>query len=263
MVPTLLLIALTLASAPPERDALSRAREFYNLRQYDAAIKASEEARRVAAAADEASLILGRSHLERFRDGGEALDLVAGRAALMRVDPAKLSPRDSVELIIGLGETLYFDGQFGAAAELFDTALVTPGRIENAGRDGLLDWWADSLERYAATGPTREGVYVRMLRRMEEETQRDTRSLSASYWLVVAAHGVGDLDRAWDVAIAAWVKTSQASPRALELRADLDRYVNQVLIPERAKRTPAAEEAARASALRAEWEGLKQQWSGP
>jgi hypothetical protein len=79
---------------------------------------------------------------------------------------------------------------------------------------------------------------------------------------VVAAHGVGDLDRAWDVAIAAWVKTSQASPRAAELRTDLDRYVNQVLIPERAKRTPPAEEAARANLLRAEWEALKQQWSG-
>ena len=39
--------------------------------------------------------------------------------------------------------------------------------------------------------------------------------------------------------------------------------MNQVIIPERAKRTPPAEEAARTNALRAEWEALKQQWSSP
>ena len=147
MGPTVLLIALTLASMAPERDAVARARELYNLHQYDAAIKAADEARRGAGSADEATLILGRAYLERFRGGGDAMDLAEARAALMRVDPAKLSPRDSVELVIGLGETLYFDGQFGAAAELFDVALATPGRIEGGGRDGLLDWWADSLER--------------------------------------------------------------------------------------------------------------------
>jgi hypothetical protein len=263
MGPTVLLMGLALTSMAPEKDPLSRARELYNLHQYDAAIKAADEARRAPGAGDLASLILGRAYLERFRANRDEMDLGDARAALMRVDPAKLSPRDSVELVIGLGETLYFDGQFGAAAELFDLALAAPGRIEGGGRDGLLDWWADALERYAATGPSRESAYARMLRRMEEEAQRDTRSLAASYWLVVATHGVGDLDRAWDTAIAGWVKAPQANARAVELRADLDRYVNQIIIPERAKRTPPGEEIARANALRAEWEALKQQWSAP
>ena len=263
MGPTVVLMALTLASMAVERDAVSRARELYNLHQYDAAIKAADEARRGPGSADVASLIIGRAYLERFRGNSDAMDLTEARVALMRVDPSRLSPRDSVELVIGLGETLYFDGQFGAAAELFDVALSTPGRVEGGGRDGLLDWWADSLDRYAATGPSRESVYARMLHRMEEEVQRDTRSMAASYWLVVAVHGVGDLDRAWDAAIAAWVKAPHANPRAVELRADLDRYVNQIIIPERAKRTPPAEESARTNVLRAEWEALKQQWSGP
>jgi hypothetical protein len=255
---------LTLAVLAPERDALSRAREFYNLRQYDAAIKAAEEARRVPAAMDVASLILGRAYLERFRDRRDAMDLTEARAALMRVNPAKLSSRDSVELVIGLGETLYFDGQFGAAAELFEVALATPGGVEGGARDGLLDWWADSLDRHAAAGAsTRESAYRRMLHRTEEETQREPRSIAASYWLVVAAHGVGDSDRAWDAAIAAWVRAPDVSARAIELRADLDRYVNQVIIPERARRPTPAEEAARGSALRAEWEALKQQWRTP
>jgi len=260
---TVVLFALMLGSMPPERDAVARARELYNLRQYDAAIKAADEAQRGAAAADEARLILGRAYLERFRGGRDPMDLTDARSALMRVDPAKLSRRDGVELVIGLGETLYFDGQFGAAAELFDVALAAPGQVDGDGRDGLLDWWADSLERYAASGPAREAIHARMLRRMEEEAQRDTRSMAASYWLVVAAHGVGDLDRAWDAAIAAWVKTPHTTPRAIELRADLDRYVNQIIIPERAKRTPPTEEAARTIALRVEWQALKDQWSSP
>jgi hypothetical protein len=259
---TVLLFAMAMASTPPERDAISRARELYNLHEYDAAIKAADEARRTPSAVDEAGLILGRAHLERFRAVSDPKDLSEGRTALMRVNPAKLSQRDSVELIIGLGETLYFDGQYGAAAELFDVALASPGQ-HDGGRDGLLDWWADSLERYAATGPSRESVHARMLRRMEEEAQRDTRSMAAPYWLVVAAHGVGDLDRAWDAAIAAWVKSPHTSPRAVELRADLDRYVNQIIIPERAKQTPPSEEAARLNALRGEWEALKEQWSIP
>jgi tetratricopeptide (TPR) repeat protein len=261
---TVLLVVLALGPAVQERDALLRARELYNLHQYDAAIKAADEARLVPATADVARVILGRAHLERFRAGRDPADLAGARAALLRVDSAKLSPRDSLELIIGLGETLYFDGQFGAAAELFDIALAAQTPADSLGRDDLLDWWADSLDRYAFTGPSRTGVYGRMLRRMEHEVQRDTRSIAASYWLVVAVHGVGDLDRSWDAAIAAWVKAPAAHPRAVELRADLDRYVTEIIIPERARMSaPAEEEATRLAALRTEWEALKVQWSSP
>jgi tetratricopeptide (TPR) repeat protein len=260
MVSIVLLMALALGAKGPEGNALVRARELYNLHQYDAAIQAAEEARRVSAGAlDEATLILGRAYLERYRVGQSPTDLADARGALMRVDPSKLMPRDGVELVIGLGETLYFDGQFGAAAELFDGALAAPIALESD-RDFLLDWWADSLERYAAAGPSREAVYTRMLRRMEDESQRNLRSIAASYWLVVAAHGVGDLERAWNAAVAAWVKAVHGSPRAATLRVDLDRYVSEIIIPERARQTPPGEEAARTEALRAEWESMKQQW---
>src|SRR4051795_4488618 len=105
---TVLLVAMALGPAVQERDALLRARELYNLHQYDAAIKAADEARLVPATADVARVILGRAHLERFRIGRDPADLAGARAALLRVDPARLSTRDSLELIIGLGETLYF-----------------------------------------------------------------------------------------------------------------------------------------------------------
>src|ERR1700681_3841778 len=99
-----LLMGLSLALMAPEKDALTRARELYNAHQYDAAIKAADEARRGTGSVDTATLILGRSYLERFRGGRDAMDLTEARSALMRVDPMRLAPRDSVELVIGLGE---------------------------------------------------------------------------------------------------------------------------------------------------------------
>src|SRR5579862_3067662 len=263
MSPSLLLLAVMLASSPAERDALARARDLYNRHMYDAAIKAAEDARRTPAVADAATVVLARAHLERFRDTHSVADLNDARSALLRVDATKLSPRDHVEMMIGFGETLYFDGQFGAAAELFDTALTAPDRIDGAARDRLLDWWADSLDKHPGAGAARDATYARMLHRMEEEAQRDPYSMVASYWLGVASRGVGDVDRAWNAAIAGWVRATSANPRAAELRADLDRYVNQVIIPERARRPPLNEDPARAETLRSEWSALKELWVNP
>jgi tetratricopeptide (TPR) repeat protein len=259
----LLLLALMLAAPPSDRDALARARDLYNRHMYDAAIKAAEDASRLPAVADAATVVLARAHLERFRDTHRVDDLNDARAALLRVDASRLSPRDGVDMVIGFGEALYFDGQFGAAAELFDTALTSQNRIEGGARDRLLDWWADALDRNPGAGSARESTYGRMLRRMEEEAQRDPRSMVAAYWLVVAARGVGDIDRAWNAAIAGWVRAASANPRAVELRADLDKYVTQVIIPERARRPPLNEEASRAESLRGEWGALKELWVNP
>ena len=72
---------------------------------------------------------------------------------------------------------------------------------------------------------------------MEEEVRRDASSTAASYWLVAATRGAGDLDRSWAAAVAAWVRAALAPDRGATLRADLDRLVTQALIPDRA--TPA------------------------
>jgi hypothetical protein len=48
-----------------QKDALTRARQLYNQAQYDEAIAAATEARRVAAVADAAGVVLARAHLER------------------------------------------------------------------------------------------------------------------------------------------------------------------------------------------------------
>jgi hypothetical protein len=54
---------------------------------------------------------------------------------------------------------------------------------------------------------------------------------------------VGDLDRAWSAAIAAWVRSTLDPAATAQLRVDLDRVVEQALIPERARSNPAREGA--------------------
>jgi hypothetical protein len=240
-----------------------RARQLYNQEQYDAAIDAAVEARRTAASADAASLVFARAHLERFRRTGEAAGLAAARDALSRIDSTRLTPRERIELLIGLGEILYLDERFGAAAELFDIALahMDPGDPD-AGR--TLEWWAGALDRQAQLDPAAEQklIYAPVLQRMENELRRDAGSAVASYWLVAAARGAGDVQRAWDAAVAAWVRAPLAGDRRDPLRADLDRLVQQAIIPERARDlAPGGNVQQAVDTLRSEWARIKQQWT--
>ena len=260
-----LLVIVTLASigAGP-RDALSRARQFYNHQQYDAAIDAAAQARSAPKLADAATLVLARAHLERFRQSAHASDLSAARDALSQIHPAQLTPRDLVELTIGLGVSLYLDDRAGAAAEQFEIALTRVDRGDAGARERVLDWWASALDRQAQVGPAadRRLLYARIVRGMEEELGRDFGSAVASYWLVAGARGSGDLGRAWDAAFAGWMRAPLAGARAGSLRVDLDQLVRQAIIPERARQTSSPGDARQVSAaMLREWEALKQTWT--
>src|SRR5947207_8812307 len=122
-LPMLTLATLLLAPADGQDVTVARARELYNMHDFDAAIQIAEAARRVRGVGDGASLILARAYLERFRETQDVRDLEEGRALLAQIEPPRLSARDRVEWLVGLGESLYLDGQFGPAAELFDEAL--------------------------------------------------------------------------------------------------------------------------------------------
>jgi tetratricopeptide (TPR) repeat protein len=249
-----------------QKDALTRARQLYNQAQYDEAIAAATEARRVAAVADAAGVVLARAHLERYRQSSDAADLTAAHEALGRVDAAKLNARDRVELTLGLGESLYFDDRFGAAAEMFEVALA---RIDPAGpdaREQVFDWWAGALDRQAQLGPeaTRKPSYARIVARSEDELARNATSAVASYWLAAGALGVDDFDRAWSAAEAGWVRAPQCGRASAGLRVDLDRLVRDAIIPERAHaRTPQGDPGLAVGAMRAEWEEFKAKWGEP
>ena len=245
-----------------EHPSLAKARALYNAADYDAAVSAATVARADPASADAAALVVARSHLERYRLRLDPGDLVAAREALSAIRPAALSPRDRVDLLVGLGQALYLAETFGAAAELFDTALSQSTLLGARDRLLLLDWWATSVDREAQTRaadrrvPLLEGVIARM----EEEVRRDPGNAAANYWLAASARGAGDLDRAWHAAVAGWIRATLTPETAAALRADLDRLVTQLLIPERTRTRPVREQLEAAAALRAEWESVKDQW---
>jgi hypothetical protein len=81
-------------------------------------------------------------------------------------------------------------------------------------------------------------------------------SLAASYWLSAAARGQGDLQAAWSAAQAGWVRAGLAPDGGAAMRAELDRLVLQVLVPDRAKVL-----GQPAEGLRQEWERFKGTWA--
>jgi len=258
----LALTFLVVAGAGP-RDVLSRAKQLYNGAQYGEAIEAAEDAAKTPELAAAARLVMARAFLERFRQSADEADKVAAREALKQVRAPDLSEDDRVELTIALGESLYFDGQSGAAAEQFELALARADRKQAMRRERLLDWWATALDRQTqgATETVARQLQARIVRRMEDELRGDTGATVASYWLAAAARGSGDLERAWDAAIAGWVRISQLGQRASSTRGELDALVTRAIIPDRARAiAPSAPDAA-AATMRTQWEALKRGWS--
>jgi len=258
----LLLLGLVSAASAAEPASLAKARALYNAGNFEEAVSLARAARKDPAFIDSATLVMSRALLERYRVLGDPADLASAREALGMVRVAGLSPRDQVDLLIGLGEGLYLSEVYGAAADLFEIALARAAVLGQADRTRLLDWWATALDREAQSRvPDRRGaLFARLTERMEEEIRRDPGSPAPNYWLVVAARGQGDLEHAWDAAAAAWVRATLSPATADTLRADLDQLVTEALIPERARMRPAREQQEAAAMFRSEWDALKQQW---
>jgi hypothetical protein len=253
------------SAAPADRGALVRARTAYNAGRFDAAIGAARNAADIAGDADPARLVLGRALLERYRQSGDARDLQEAREVLRAADPGKLVPADRAELLVGLGQWLFFTDRFGPAAELFEVAAARPLTGGDAATDRVLDWWATALDRQAqATPAARDRIYGRMFERMEQALGEDPGSVAANYWLVASARAIGDLDRAWQAAMAAWVRSALAGDRGPTLRVDLDRLVLTSIIPERAREavSDGGDERQAADTMAAAWERFKADWDG-
>ncbi|MFO7691798.1 MAG: hypothetical protein R6V57_01815 [Vicinamibacterales bacterium] len=255
----LLLAALLALGAAPQHP-LARARELYNQQQYDAAIAAAREAGARLELADAAAVVLGRAHLERYRGAPAEADLAAAREALVAIDTSRLEARERLELLIGLGELLYFEGHYGAAAELFGSALEGTG-ADAAAREFVLDWWAMALdhEAQASSDDDRRRIYVRLLARAEPAASGDAPLAAAMYWVAAGSAGMDDFGRAWHAAIAAWVRAPLAAGSRALLRADLERLVQQVVIPGRAVMLAAAADPKETiAAMQSEWNAIKE-----
>jgi hypothetical protein len=263
------LVLLCPLTAAAQSD-LERARALYNAGLFEESIVASASAKRKTAAAPSATLIGGRARLELFRQKNDPQDLAAARADLASLDPRVLAPQEIIEWQIGLGTALFLEDQPGPAAEMFTTVLPTArARLPAAEFDKLLEWWANTLFRVAESqsGAARTDAYAVMLSAVREELERDPLSRPTAYWVVVAARGAGDFDGAWNAAVTGWIRAG-SQPEGQPLRSDLDRFVTQTLIPERAQartgqRLDAKATLVEISALTDQWRALAEQWRAP
>ena len=249
---------------------LERARTLYNEGRFDESIAAAALAKARPAVAASATLIAARARLEKFRQKHDAEDLGAARADLVSLNPRSLAPQEIIEWQIGLGTALFLENQPGPAAEMFATILptarthLTPAELEK-----LVEWWASTAARVAEsqTGDARKDAYVAMRKTVRDELERNPLSWPASYWLVVAARGAGDLEGAWSAAVMGWIRAgSQEDGR--HLREDLDRFVTQTLIPERAQartgqRLDAGATQTEIASLIEQWRALVEHWQAP
>ena len=256
------LVAIGAVDAQAGQTGITSARESYNDGRIDDAIAAADAAWRETRA-NAAAVVLARAKLERFRALEEASDLEQARDLLRAMDPSGLSPTERVEWEIGIGASLYLQGLYGPAAEVLDRVLKEPD-LTVRDHDRLLDWWASAVDRVAQRQhlDARKGTYTRLTRRLESELGRSPGSDASRYWLVASARGAGEIERAWNLAVAGWVRAGRGQEA---VRSDLDRLVLQGVIPDlaasRAGHTPNEDLTIWIMAgLAGEWETVKSAW---
>jgi hypothetical protein len=264
---TALAFVVVATSAQVAPDALTRARQAYNAQQIADAVTLANSARTIPATRDQAAIVLGRALLERFRRVGDVTDLAVARQAVLEAaghPPTRWTPAERTELTLAMAELLFADEHFGAAADLFEAVLNTTQGDDEGER--VLEWWALSIDHYAQRGLEEERArrYGRLLSRVELELARRP-TATALYWHAAAARGVEDLERAWTLVRAGWVRAPLlVSGDALTgVRRDLDRLMREAIIPERARTiAPAGGPAEAQAALLAEWAAFMAAWGG-
>ena len=256
-------VCLLLPAVGYAQDPLGEARRLYNSGDYEGAQRAARLALANPGTANGARVVLGRAQLERYRQTDAPADLSEARTALREVDPRTLDARERVELTLGFAETLFLEDRFSAAAEIFATVLDASKTLGSAAHNRVLDWWATSLDRHAQLlrVPEREPVYRRISERMQAELTQEPGSSTGNYWAVASVRGVGDVDAAWNAAMAAWVRAGLGPDRGAAVRSDLDRMVLDGIIPDRAARLELKDPAPAIAGMVSEWELFKSDWS--
>lgn len=261
-----LLCALVLTpagvAAQSGRADLARARVHYNQRQFDEAIATATAARGFADTADASAVVLARAHLERYRERADPADLSAAREVLNAIRAEGLDPRDQIEMLLAVGQSLFLEDDFGAAAVIFESALERAATFDRDLAEAMIEWWGSAVERQAGTlaREPRTAVFRRLADRMQAELARTPSSAGATYWLVVALRGAGEVNRAWDAAVAAWARARLIGERAPSLRADVNRLVLEGIIPDRVRQLAQDQRPGTESQFRAEWELVKERW---
>ncbi len=259
----LLTVVFMLAAPLAAQDALSDARRLYNEGKYEGSERAARTALATARTANSARVVLGRALLELFRETASQEHFAQAREALRTVNADQLDATERVELMLGLGQGLFLEDRFAAAADVIEPMIVPSTALGPMAHERALDWWASALDRHAQTRPVAERVpiYNRIIGRMESELLRATGSAPANYWVAAAARSNGDVEGAWNAAMASWVRSILGPDRGVAVRGDLDRLVIQGIIPDRAARIGGKESNMVVAGLVGEWEAFKASWT--
>jgi hypothetical protein len=145
------------------RADLARARPLFNQRQFDAAIEAALAAQKTPATLDAATVVLARAHLERYRERANPADLSSARTALGTVRVSSLDARDHIDFLMALGEALFFEDDYGAVAQLFESGLdgaiaQGPCRPKRCSIGGAARWSAMPTARVATNARPPRGA---------------------------------------------------------------------------------------------------------
>jgi hypothetical protein len=259
---SVVVLLATVEPAEASRADLARALALYNERRFDQAIEAAAAARKTPDTQDAAAVVLARAHLERYRESVDPADLGAAREALGAVRTTELEPRVRMEYLLAVGQALFLEDEFGAAAALFASGATPAREADAALGEAMLDWWGSAMERHADTSPPerRKQLFSTLVTEMSAELARNPESAAACYWVAAGLRGAGDPVAAWDAATAGWVRARLTGARSATLRADLDKLVLQGIIPDRVRTLQAGDRANAASELRADWELVKERW---
>jgi hypothetical protein len=258
----ILLLAASAEVAFASRADLARALALYNQRRFEQAIEAATIARKSPETQDAAAVVLARAHLERYREGVDPADLSAAREALGAVRSAALDPRARLEYVLALGQALFLEDEFGAAADVFASAVGPARAMDLSLSEALVDWWGSATERQADRSPAaeRQALFHALAKDMRDEQSDNPESAAAAYWLAAGLRGAGEPVNAWHAATAGWVRARLAGARSATLRADLDKLVLEGIIPDRVRPLPPPARATAESQLRADWELIKERW---
>ena len=167
-------------------------------------------------------------------------------------------------ILIALGGSLFLEDDFGAAAEIFESAMeIAPAARESA-REAVLDWYGSAMERWAAP-------YVTTRRAADADAaghadgaanrRRTPGRAPPSYWLVGAACAPKANSTA---------PGRRRSPPGCGRRSPAPArwrcaptstgWCAKASSPTAARKPRTAERESRETALRAEWELVKEKW---
>jgi len=262
-------LALMCPAPAAAQTDLKRARTLYNSGQFEEAIAAATALRSRPDLASSATLIIARSRLERFRRVGDPQELATARQELISLNPRSLAMQEAIEWQIGLGMALFLEDQVGPASEVFRAVIPSArARLMQPEFDKLLEWWGSTMSRLAESlaRDARKQAYETFRSEVRLELERNPLSHPATYWIVVASRGAGDFDGAWSAAIAGWIRAG-GHPDSGQLRSELEVFVTQTLIPERAQsrtgqRLDSKATMTEIAALNEEWRAVTVRWSG-